>query len=145
MPGPVGKGGVLVGGAALYIVNSSPKAKQDAAWQYIKFLVDPEQQATWGANTGYVPFRESATELPAIQELWSTKPYYKVAYDQLVTGVNNAATAGPVIGPYQADPRRSDRRAHRHAHAGEVGEERGEERGCQGQRRARGLQLPGRC
>ena len=101
MPGPVGKGGVLVGGAALYIVNSSPKAKQDAAWQYIKFLVDPEQQATWGANTGYVPLRESATELPAIQELWSTKPYYKVAYDQLVTGVNNAATAGPVIGPYQ--------------------------------------------
>jgi sn-glycerol 3-phosphate transport system substrate-binding protein len=102
MPGPVGKGGILVGGAALYIVNTSSKAQQDAAWQYIKYLVDPEQQATWGANTGYVPLRMSATELPAIQELWSSKPYYKVAYDQLVTGVNNPATAGPVIGPYQA-------------------------------------------
>jgi sn-glycerol 3-phosphate transport system substrate-binding protein len=101
MPGPVGKGGILVGGAALYITKDATPEKQDAAWQYIKFLVDPEQQATWAAGTGYVPIRESATELPAIQELWATQPFYKVAYDQLVTGVNNDATAGPVLGPYQ--------------------------------------------
>jgi sn-glycerol 3-phosphate transport system substrate-binding protein len=101
MPGPVGKGGVLVGGGALYIVKGTSKAKQDAAWQYIKYLVAPEQQAEWGARTGYVPIRTSATGLPAIQELWATHPEFKVAYDQLVTGVNNAATAGPVIGPYQ--------------------------------------------
>ncbi len=102
MPGPVGKGGILVGGAALYITKDAPPQKQDAAWQYIKFLVDPEQQAKWAAGTGYVPIRKSATELPAVQDLWSTQPAYKVAYDQLVTGVNNDATAGPVIGPYQA-------------------------------------------
>jgi sn-glycerol 3-phosphate transport system substrate-binding protein len=101
MPGPVGKGGILVGGAALYIVKDTAKSKQDAAWQYIKFLDAPEQQATWGAGSGYVPLRKSATELPAIQELWSAHPEFKVAYDQLVTGVNNDATAGPVIGPYQ--------------------------------------------
>jgi sn-glycerol 3-phosphate transport system substrate-binding protein len=101
MPGPVGKGGILVGGAALYIVKDAAKAKQDAAWQYIKFLDAPEQQATWGAGSGYVPIRKSATTLPAIQELWTTHPEFKVAYDQLVTGVNNDATAGPVIGPYQ--------------------------------------------
>ena len=101
MPGPVGKGGILVGGAALYITKDAAPEKQDAAWQYIKFLVDPEQQATWGAGTGYVPIRKSATKLPAIQDLWATQPFYKVAYDQLVTGVNNDATAGPVIGPYQ--------------------------------------------
>jgi len=101
MPGPVGKGGVLVGGAALYIVKNIPAEKRDAAWQYIKYLVAPEQQATWAASTGYVPIRKSATKLPAVQDLWSAKPYYKVAYDQLVTGVNNVATAGPVIGPYQ--------------------------------------------
>jgi sn-glycerol 3-phosphate transport system substrate-binding protein len=102
MPGPVGKGGVLVGGAALYITKDAAKEKQDAAWQFIKYLVDPEQQATWGAGTGYVPLRKSSTELPAIQDLWATQPFYKVAYDQLLTGVNNDATAGPVIGPYQA-------------------------------------------
>jgi len=102
MPGPTGKGGILVGGAALYITREASPAKQDAAWQFIKFLVAPEQQATWAASTGYVPIRQSATELPTIEELWATQPYYKVAYDQLVTGVENDATAGPVIGPYQA-------------------------------------------
>jgi sn-glycerol 3-phosphate transport system substrate-binding protein len=82
-------------------VNKSSREKQDAAWQYMKYLLEPEQQATWAAGTGYIPVRESATESSTIQQLWSTQPFFKVAYDQLVSGVNNVATAGPVIGPYQ--------------------------------------------
>jgi len=101
IPGPVGKGGVLVGGASLYISNKSDAAKQAAAWEYAKFLAEPETQAEWAAGTGYVPIRESAVELPAITDLWATQPEYKVAYDQLLAGVNNIATAGPVIGDYK--------------------------------------------
>ncbi|HUV10268.1 MAG TPA: ABC transporter substrate-binding protein [Acidimicrobiia bacterium] len=101
MPGPVGKGGVLVGGASLYISNKSDAAKQAAAWEYAKFLAEPEVQAEWAAGTGYVPIRKSSVELPAIQDLWESNPGYKVAYDQLITGVNNVATAGPVIGDYK--------------------------------------------
>jgi sn-glycerol 3-phosphate transport system substrate-binding protein len=67
----------------------------------VKYLNSPEIQADWGASTGYVPIRMSATELPPIQDIWTTVPGYKVAYDQLVTGVENTATAGPVIGDYQ--------------------------------------------
>jgi len=102
MPGPVGKGGILVGGAALYISNKSDPAKQAAAWDFSKFLNTAESQATWAAGTGYVPVVEAATELPAVKELWAKDPGYKVAYDQLLTGVNNVATAGPVIGAYKA-------------------------------------------
>jgi sn-glycerol 3-phosphate transport system substrate-binding protein len=101
MPGPAGKGGVLVGGAALYMSNKSSPAEQAASWEYLKFLNTPETQADWGASTGYVPIRESATELPTIQDLWAESPFFKVAYDQLLTGVENTATAGPVIGDYQ--------------------------------------------
>lgn len=101
MPGPSGEGGVLVGGAALYISKRSAPEKQAAAWDFLKYLTSPEIQAEWAAGTGYVPIRESAVELPAITQLWATEPGYKVAYDQLVTGVNNVATAGPVIGDYQ--------------------------------------------
>jgi sn-glycerol 3-phosphate transport system substrate-binding protein len=102
MPGPAGKGGVLVGGAALYIAKDSAAEQQDAAWQFMKFLLEPENQATWSVGTGYIPVRRSATKLPAIEQLWVEEPGFKVAYDQLVTGVENTATAGPVIGPYQA-------------------------------------------
>jgi len=101
MPGPTGKGGVLVGGAANYIVNKSSPEKQAAAWQFAKFLNDPETQADWAVGTGYVPIRQSAANLPQVQQRWSEIPGFKVAYDQLLGGVANTATAGPVIGDYQ--------------------------------------------
>jgi sn-glycerol 3-phosphate transport system substrate-binding protein len=100
LPGPVGKGGVLVGGAALFLSAKSAPEKQAAAWQYLKFLDTPENQASFAAASGYVPVRKSAVNLPAIQQLWARIPGYKVAYDQLLTGVNNVATAGAVIGDY---------------------------------------------
>lgn len=102
MPGPAGDGGVLVGGAALYLTNAkgaSPE-KQDAAWQYAKFLTSAQSQATWSAGTGYLPIRKSATTMEPLASLWKEKPYYKIAYDQLLNGTENTATAGPVIGPY---------------------------------------------
>jgi sn-glycerol 3-phosphate transport system substrate-binding protein len=100
MPGPVGQGGVLVGGAALYLSLKSSPAKQDAAWQFLKFLDQPDNQATFAAGTGYVPIRKTAVVLPAIQQIWATIPGYKVAYDQLIRGVENDATAGAVIGGF---------------------------------------------
>jgi sn-glycerol 3-phosphate transport system substrate-binding protein len=101
MPGPKGKGGVLVGGAALYISKKSSPEKQAAAWQFAKFLNEPDTQAEWSAGTGYVPVRKAAVGLPVLQQRWAEIPGFKVAYDQLVGGVVNAATAGPVIGDYQ--------------------------------------------
>jgi sn-glycerol 3-phosphate transport system substrate-binding protein len=101
MPAAVrGRGGVQVGGAALYIVNKSSPAKQEGAWRFAKYLNEPEQVAIWSAGTGYIPIVQSAVELPPVQERWAQLPGFKVAYDQLVTGPNNIATAGPVIGDY---------------------------------------------
>jgi len=101
MPGPKGKGGVLVGGGANYIVKKSSPEKQAAAWQYAKFLNDPDTQAEWSIATGYVPIRQSSANKPQVQQYWAANPGFKVAYDQLVSGVANTATAGPVIGDYQ--------------------------------------------
>ena len=101
MPGPKGKGGVLVGGAANYIVKKSSSEKQAAAWQFAKFLNDPQSQADWSVGTGYVPIRQSAANMSQVQQQWAQSPGFKVAYDQLVGGVANVATAGPVIGDYQ--------------------------------------------
>lgn len=101
MPGPKGDGGVLVGGAALYISKKSSPEKQAAAWDFLKYLTSPEVQAEWAAGTGYVPIRESSVDMQTIKDLWAREPGYKVAYDQLITGVENTATAGPVIGDYQ--------------------------------------------
>jgi sn-glycerol 3-phosphate transport system substrate-binding protein len=95
-------GGVLVGGAALYIVNQSAPEKQAAAFEFAKYLNDPQVQAEWAAATGYIPIRESSVTMSPLVERWTEQPYYRIAYDQLLTGPENPATAGPVIGPYGA-------------------------------------------
>ncbi len=103
MPGPSGKGGVLVGGGALYIVKKgSTPAQQLASFDFAKWLNSPEIQADWSASTGYVPTRKSAVEVAILKNKWIADPEFKVAYDQLINGANNSATAGPVIGAYQA-------------------------------------------
>jgi sn-glycerol 3-phosphate transport system substrate-binding protein len=100
MPGPVDKGGVLVGGAAFYIMKDTSDAKQAAAWEYAKFMNEPENVAEWAAGTGYIPIRESSVELPVFQQRLSEIPEFIIGFDQLLEGKVNPATAGPVIGDY---------------------------------------------
>jgi sn-glycerol 3-phosphate transport system substrate-binding protein len=101
MPGlVVGKGGVLVSGGALYISNKSKPEKQAAAWQFEKFLDSAASQATWAIGTGYVPIVKAAADSAAVQAFWAKNPGYKVAYEQLLNGPTNSATAGSVIGNY---------------------------------------------
>jgi sn-glycerol 3-phosphate transport system substrate-binding protein len=102
LPGPSAKnrGGVLVSGGALYMVNKSAPAKQAAAWQYLKFLDDTANMTTWAIGTGYLPIRKSSASSSDMQSYWAKNPYYKVAYDQLVNGPTNTATSGSVIGNY---------------------------------------------
>jgi sn-glycerol 3-phosphate transport system substrate-binding protein len=93
-------GGVLVGGGANYIVNKGEPAEQAAAYRFAKWLVSPEVQAEWAAATGYTPISKSSPTLSPLEERYAEQPYYKVALDQLLTGPENEATAGAVIGAY---------------------------------------------
>jgi sn-glycerol 3-phosphate transport system substrate-binding protein len=93
-------GGVFVGGAGLYMVSKSSPEHQDAAWQFTKFLTEPQQQATWAVGTGYIPIRKSATKVPALVDAWQTVPGYRVAYEQILASPMNPATAGAVIGAF---------------------------------------------
>ena len=93
-------GGVFVGGAGMFMVAQSPPERQDAAWQFMKFLNEPAQQAAWAVATGYTPVRRSATQVPALVEAWAKVPGYRVAYEEIVASPTNSATAGPVTGAF---------------------------------------------
>jgi sn-glycerol 3-phosphate transport system substrate-binding protein len=94
------QGGVFVGGAGLYMVSKSPPERQDASWQFIKFLADVDQQAAWAVGTGYIPIRRSAIKVPALVQAWHTVPGYRVAYEQILASPKSPATAGAVIGAF---------------------------------------------
>jgi len=99
MPGPTVNPGVLVGGAALWLPKGKPDAETAAAWDYIQYLVAPEQQSTWAATTGYVPVRTSSVGLPPIKDTYTADPRFKVGYEQLLATADTPAEAGPVLGP----------------------------------------------
>ena len=94
------EGGVVVGGASLWMINKSPDAEKAAAWDFAKWLDEPEQQARWHAGTGYIPIRASAAELPEVTQLWAERPGFEVAFRQLTESGAAPGGGGPVIGGY---------------------------------------------
>ena len=54
------KGGVSTGGGTLWMIKSGNEAKEAAAFEFIKFCVNPENQAKWNAMTGYFHQRPCA-------------------------------------------------------------------------------------
>ncbi len=94
------EGGIVVGGASLWILGGRPEAEQEAAWKFIKYLVEPAQQATWYAGSGYFPIRTDAFDEPAAQEAEAEYPALSVAPAQLQEGARNRATQGAILGPF---------------------------------------------
>jgi sn-glycerol 3-phosphate transport system substrate-binding protein len=94
------KGGIEPGGSGVYISSKVPALDQAASWVFLSYLCNTQSQATWAAGTGYIPVRKSAAATTTVQNLWTTSPGYKVAYDEINDGVNDVATSGSVIGPY---------------------------------------------
>lgn len=93
-------GGVIVGGASLYILNNRSEAEQKGAWEFIKFLADPKQQAYWHVNTGYFPITKKAYDEQLVKENLTKYPQFKTAVDQLHQTKANKATQGAVMGVF---------------------------------------------
>lgn len=75
--------GVPTGGSNMVMTSGLSKEKQDAAWEFIKFMTDKERTIEASKNTGYLPTRVSAVNSEEMQELYKEKPQFKVAVDQL--------------------------------------------------------------
>jgi sn-glycerol 3-phosphate transport system substrate-binding protein len=85
---------------ALWIMNKRPEAEQQAAWQFARWLAEPEQQAELFAGSGYLPVRVSAYDLEPSQQVLAKYPYYQVPVDLFVGTPSTPAKLGPRIGPF---------------------------------------------
>jgi sn-glycerol 3-phosphate transport system substrate-binding protein len=93
-------GGNIIGGASLYIMKSRPAEEQQAAWEFVKYVMSPLVQAQWQADTGYYPIRKSAyNEAPSKE--WATKyPQFLTAVNQIREAPQNRMTNGAVLGVF---------------------------------------------
>ncbi len=101
LPRPTGaKGGVVIGGASLWITSTGSKEQQEGAWDFVKFAAQPETQAFWSANTGYYPIRKAAYNVQDMKDALTKYPQFQTAVDQLRATEASPATAGAVFGTF---------------------------------------------
>jgi sn-glycerol 3-phosphate transport system substrate-binding protein len=100
LPGaPGGTGGTGITSYGLWILNARPKEEQEAAWKFIKWVMEPEQQAEWFAGSGYLPVSRSSVDLPAAQDMMSRYPLFKTALDLYLNAPATPAALMAALGP----------------------------------------------
>jgi sn-glycerol 3-phosphate transport system substrate-binding protein len=102
------RNGVIIGGAALWLIDAGDEAVNQAAWEFMQFMAAPEQQITWHTGSGYFPVRTDVVDSEEVQEFWAENPNFATAFEQLrttettVDGEPNYAVLGGRAGPFPA-------------------------------------------
>jgi ABC-type glycerol-3-phosphate transport system substrate-binding protein len=68
------KPAVMLTGTNLAIFSKASEKAQQAAWTFIKWLGEVEQQARWAVETSYVPIRRSALDLDLMKAEFEKVP-----------------------------------------------------------------------
>lgn len=87
------EGGVSIGGASLWALNNEDSAKEKAVWEFVKFLVSPESQAYWNAQTGYFPVTVAAHDEQVFKDNIAKYPQFETAINQLHDSTPQSAGA----------------------------------------------------
>ena len=83
MPGGSAGYGANVGGGNFYIMADIGQERQDAAWEFIRWMVRPEQIGQWGIDSGYVAPRAAAWEVDPLKSYAEEVPQASTAREQL--------------------------------------------------------------
>ena len=101
LPRPAGaKGGVIIGGASLWITDQGTPEQQAGAWDFVKWTSNPEVQAMWSSNTGYYPIRKAAYDVQEMKDTLAKYPQFGVAVEQLRATEPSFPTQGAVFGTF---------------------------------------------
>lgn len=92
------EGGVIIGGGALWMMDSEDQAKEDAAWKFIEYCTTPEAQAKWSMGTGYFAINPAAYETEDFKVYLEENPNFMTAINQLNDTPVNNYTAGVLSG-----------------------------------------------
>lgn len=88
---------VPVGGSVI-AMTTQDEAKQQAAWKFLKFLLEPENIAELVIATGYLPTTQSAINHPDLVAFYDEFPERKVALEQLEFAVPQASVISLATG-----------------------------------------------
>lgn len=72
LPEGPAKRATVVAGEYLAIFKQS--ANPDAAWEFVRWIIQPEIQAFWSMESGYLPVRQSVVDVPEFQAFLEKNP-----------------------------------------------------------------------
>jgi len=101
VPGISQSGKGQAGGAAFYMTNTGPDEVQSAAWDFLKYFNEVDNQVIWTSEGSYLPVRESAEKKLNEDPAWAASQRGKwitTAYNSM-KGLS-PDFPGPLIGPY---------------------------------------------
>ena len=81
LPAGPEKRATVVAGEFLAIFKQS--AHPDEAWQFVKWMIQPEIQAFWSMESGYLPIRHAALKVPEFQQFLQQNPGQKAFVEQM--------------------------------------------------------------
>jgi multiple sugar transport system substrate-binding protein len=94
MPIPAGKTAqTVVGGENLFMMKSTPEREQ-AAWQFMEYVLGEEFQTEWALGTGYLPVNLEARQSAAYQSFVQRTPGLQVFLDQAAVGKSRPIAPG---------------------------------------------------
>ncbi|MGL5612663.1 extracellular solute-binding protein, partial [Cetobacterium sp.] len=92
--------GSVVGGASLWITNSSDNDIQKAAWDFVKYATSKDVQTYWSINTGYYPVNKGSYETSEMKENMEKYPQFKTAVAEIKETKPSFATQGAILGVF---------------------------------------------
>jgi sn-glycerol 3-phosphate transport system substrate-binding protein len=77
------KASVPTGGTMFVLMRPAPLEEKMAAWDFVRWMCEPEQTIAWSTRTGYMPVTTPAVERMTDRGWYARHPNDRVACDQL--------------------------------------------------------------
>ena len=90
----------IIGGATLWVLNGKDPAVYKGVAKFFTYLSQPEQQASWHQDTGYLPITNAAYELGKSQNYYAQNPGSDIAIQQITRGTPSANSKGVRFGNF---------------------------------------------
>ena len=84
----------VVGGENLYLMKTNPEREQ-AAWEFLKYILSEEFQTAWALGTGYLPINLKSRSSQTYQAFVEQTPVLEVFLEQM-----KVARSRPIIAGY---------------------------------------------
>jgi sn-glycerol 3-phosphate transport system substrate-binding protein len=89
-----------IGGATLWVLRDRPRAEYKGVAKFFAYLSQPQIQAAWHQNTGYLPITRAAFDLTRAQGFYERNPGTAISIEQITLKTPTENSRGVRLGSF---------------------------------------------